>query len=39
MKDEEFVIEQELRDIYYNPDTGYQSAERLSKSKRKGIKC
>ena len=23
-----FVIEQELRDIYYNPETGYQSAER-----------
>ena len=38
MKDEEFVIEQELRDIYYNPDTGYQSAERLyQKAKEKGL--
>ena len=37
MKDEEFVIEQELRDIYYNPDTGYQSVERLyQKAKEKG---
>ena len=29
MKDEEFVIEQELRDLYYNPEIGFQSAERL----------
>ena len=29
MKDEEFVVEQELRGIYYNPETGFQSAERL----------
>ena len=26
MKDKEFVIEQELRDIYFNPETGYQKA-------------
>ena len=39
MKDEEFVIEQELRDIYYNPSTGYQSAERLyQKAKESGLK-
>ena len=38
MRDKEFVIEQELRDIYYNPDTGYQSAERLyQKAKEKGL--
>ena len=38
MKDEEFVIEQELRNIYYNPYTGYQSAERLyQKAKEKGL--
>ncbi len=29
MKDKEFVIEQKLRDIYYDPSTGFQSAERL----------
>ncbi len=29
MKDKEFVIEQRLRDIYYDPSTGFQSAERL----------
>ncbi len=29
MKDKEFVIEQKLRDIYYDPSTGSQSAERL----------
>ncbi len=29
MKDKEFVIEQKLRDIYYDPGTGFQSAERL----------
>ena len=38
MKDKEFVIEQELRDIYYNPETGYQSAERLyQKAKGSGL--
>ena len=38
MKDKKFVIEQELRDIYYNPETGYQSAERLyQKAKEKGL--
>ena len=38
MKDKEVVIEQELRDIYYNPETGYQSAERLyQKAKEKGL--
>ena len=32
------VIEQELRDIYYNPETGYQSVERLyQKGKEKGL--
>ena len=39
MKDKEFIIEQELRDIYYNPSTGYQSAERLyQKAKESGSK-
>ena len=39
MKDEEFIVEQELRDIYYNPSTGYQSAERLyQKAKESGVK-
>ena len=39
MKDEEFVIEQELRDLYYNPETGFQSAERLyQKAKEEGLK-
>ena len=39
MKDEEFIIEQELRDIYYNPSAGYQSAERLyQKVKETGLK-
>ena len=38
MKDKEVIIEQELRDIYYNPKTGYQSAERLyQKAKEKGL--
>ena len=38
MKDQEFVIEQELRDIYYNPETGYQSAERVyQKAKENGL--
>ena len=39
MKDKEFIIEQELRNIYYNPSTGYQSAERLyQKAKESGLK-
>ena len=39
MKDEEFIIEQELRNIYYNPSTGYQSIERLyQKAKESGLK-
>ena len=29
MKDREILAEQELRDIYYNPLAGYQSADRL----------
>ena len=29
MRDKEFIIEQKLRDIYYDPGTGFQSAERL----------
>ncbi len=29
MKDKEFVIEQKLRDIYYDPGAGVQSAARL----------
>ena len=38
VKDKEFVIEQELRDSYYNPETGYQSAERLyQKAKQQGL--
>ena len=38
MKDEEIVIEQELRDLYYNPETGFQSAQRLyQKAKEEGI--
>ena len=38
VSDKEVVIEQELRDIYYNPETGYQSAERLyQKAKEKGL--
>ena len=37
--DKKIVIEQELRDIYYNPETGYQSAERLyQKAKENGLK-
>ena len=38
MKDEEFVVEQELRDLYYNPKTGYQSAERLYQKAKEGLK-
>ena len=38
MKDAEFIIEQGLRDIYYNPRTGYQSMERLyQKAKEDGL--
>ena len=34
-----FLVEQELRNIYYNPSTGYQSAERLyQKAKESGLK-
>ena len=29
MKDKEFVIEQKLHDIYYDPGAGFQSVERL----------
>ena len=36
---EKFAIEQGLRDIYYNPSTGYQSIERLyQKAKESGLK-
>ncbi len=38
MKDKEFVIEQKLCDIYYDPGTGFQSAERLyQKAKDDGL--
>ena len=38
MKDSEIVNEQELRNIYYDPSKGYQSAERLyQKVKEKGL--
>ncbi len=38
MKDKEFVIEQRLRDIYYNPGTGFQSVEHLyQKAKDDGL--
>ena len=38
MKDKEFVIEQKLRDIYYDSSTGFQSAERLyQKAKDDGL--
>ncbi len=38
MKDKEFVIEQRLRDIYYNPGTGFQSTECLyQKTKDDGL--
>ena len=34
-----FLVEQELRNIYYDPSTGYQSAERLyQKAKESGLK-
>ena len=39
ISDKEFAIEQGLRDIYYDPKTGYQSAERLyQKAKEDGLK-
>ena len=35
----QFIIEQGLRDIYYNPNTGYQSIEKLyQKAKESGLK-
>ena len=38
MRDKEFVTEQNLRDIYYNPGTVFQSAERLyQKAKDDGL--
>ena len=38
MKDNDFVIEQELRDLYYNPEVGFQSAEKLyQKAREEGI--
>ena len=38
MKDSEILAEQKLRDIYYHPSAGYQSAERLyQKAKGKGL--
>ena len=37
--DKEFAIEQGLRDIYYEPKTGYRSAEKLyQKAKEDGLK-
>ena len=39
ISDKEFAIEQGLRNIYYGPKTGYQSAERLyQKVKEDGLK-
>ena len=39
MKDAEVVIEQELRNIYYDPAAGYRSAEKLyQKAKKEGSK-
>ena len=36
--DSEILAEQELKDIYYDPSVGYQSAERLyQKAKEKGL--
>ena len=38
MKDSEILTEQGLRDIYYDPSEGYQSAERLyQKARKKGL--
>ena len=38
MIDAEIVIEQELRNIYYDPAVGYRSAEKLyQKAKEKGL--
>ena len=37
--EKQFIIEQGLRDIYYNPSAGYQSIERLyQKAKESGLK-
>ena len=37
--EKQFIIEQGLRDIYYNPSTGYQSIERLhQRAKESGLK-
>ena len=39
MDEKKFAIEQGLRDIYYNPSTGYQSIEKLyQKAKESGLK-
>ena len=39
MKDKDFIIEQELRDLYYNPEIGFQSVSRLyQKAKEEGLK-
>ena len=39
ISDKEFATEQGLRDIYYDPKTGYQSAKRLyQKAKGDGLK-
>ena len=38
MEDNKVIIEQELRNIYYYPTVGYQSAEKLyQKAKEKGV--
>ncbi len=34
MKDKEFVIEQKLRDIYYDPGTGFQSQNVFTKKRK-----
>ena len=39
MDDQKIIAEQELRDIYYDPSAGYQSAEKLyRKAKEQGLK-
>ena len=39
ISDKEFANEQGLRDIYYDPGTGYRSAEKLyQKAKEDGLK-
>ena len=38
LREKDFVKEQELQNLYYNPETGFQSAERLyKKAKEEGI--